>query len=151
MSRIFGSMRQVELHEPELEEHADTFTVRLSTRSLHDEATQAWMASYGPFGLQPAERRYVVALRRAGGRLSIDKLARQLDESFDQVKDALEGLERRAFVWHPKRSRAYRLVEPFNVLHERVYRAMSGLMVFIGQLDRNLVLARGDIALAANT
>jgi ATP-dependent DNA helicase RecG len=145
MSRIFGSMRQVELHEPELEEVADTFKVRLSTRSVYDAGTQAWIASYGPFGLQPEGRRYVVALRRAGGKLSVDKLARQLDESFDQVKGALAALERRNLVWHPKQTRSYRLVEPLNVPHERVYTMLMAAGIEPG---RTLSLGRDDIARA---
>lgn len=146
MTRIFGSMRQVELHEPELEEVADTFKVRLSTRSVYDAGTQAWIASYGPFGLQPEERRYVVALRRAGGKLSVDKLARQLGESFDKVKRVLAQLEKRHLVWHPKQSRSYRLVEPLNVPHERVY----GMLLAAGiEPSRALVLGRVDIGRAA--
>ncbi|MEX1362366.1 MAG: ATP-binding protein [Nannocystaceae bacterium] len=143
MARIFGSMRQVELHEPELEEVADTFTVRLSTRSVYDASTQAWIASYGPFGLEPEERRYIVALRAAGGRQSVDRLARQLDESFDQVKAALAGLERRHMVWHPKKSRSYQLVEPLNVPHERVYRALCAAKL---RPSGTLMLDRKDIA-----
>jgi ATP-dependent DNA helicase RecG len=152
MSRIFGSMRQMELHEPELEEIADTFKVRLSTRSIYDAGTQAWIASYGPFGLQPEERRYMVALRRVGGKHSIDKLARHLDESFDQVKAALGQLERRHLVWHPKQSRSYRLVEPLNVPHERVYQAMVRTLVPTGvRLDRGLVLGRSEIGRLGQT
>jgi ATP-dependent DNA helicase RecG len=148
MSRIFGSMRQMELHEPELEEVADTFKVRLSTRSIYDAGTQAWIASYGPFGLLPEERRYMVALRRVGGKLSVDKLARHLDESFDQVKGALAQLERRHLVWHPKQSRSYRLVDPFNVPHERVYRALTAIGI---EPSRALILGREDIARATRT
>lgn len=148
MSRIFGSMRQVELHEPELEEVADTFVVRLSTRSVYDERTQAWIASYGPFGLQPQERRYLVALRQAGGTLSIDKLARQLNESFNQVKAALASLEKRGLVWHPRRSRSYHLVEPLNVAHERVHRLLDKAGI---SPDRSTTLDRDQIAQAAKT
>jgi ATP-dependent DNA helicase RecG len=148
MARIFGSMRQVELHEPELEEIGDTFIVRLSTRSVYDAQTQAWIASYGPFGLQPEERRYVVALRQDGGRLSIDKLARQLGESFDQVKAALTRLEQRCLVWHPKRSRSYQLVEALNVPHERVYR----LFVEAGiEPASGVVLSRDEVARVAGS
>jgi len=148
MTRIFGSMRQVELHEPELEEIADTFAVRLSTRSIYDAGTQAWIASYGPFGLKPEERRYLVALRHAGGRLSVDRLARQLNESFNEVKAALAGLEKRHLVWHAKRSRSYRVVEPLNVLHERVFRALERAGT---QIDRELILTRDDIARVTKT
>jgi ATP-dependent DNA helicase RecG len=148
MARIFGSMRQVELHEPELEEIGGTFIVRLSTRSVYDAQTQAWIASYGPFGLQPEERRYVVALRQEGGRLSIDKLARQLGESFDQVKAALARLEQRDLVWHPKRSRSYQLVEALNVPHERVYR----LLVEAGiEPAASVVLSRDEVARVAGS
>lgn len=148
MARIFGSMRQVELHEPELEEFGDTFIVRLSTRSVYDGATQAWIASYGPYGLQPEERRYLVALRQEGGRLSIDKLARQLGESFDQVKAALARLEQRDLVWHPKRSRSYQLVEALNVPHERVYR----LLVEAGiEPAPSVVLSRDEVARVARS
>src|SRR5690606_7182894 len=80
-----------------------------------------------------------------------DKLARQLGESFDQVKVALEGLERRCFVWHKKRSRTYLLVEPLNVLHERVYRTLERVPVMVGLLGRDLVLEREQIALATDT
>jgi ATP-dependent DNA helicase RecG len=124
MRRIFGSMRQMELHEPELAVEADTFVVRLSTRSLYDDSTQAWIASYGPFGLLPEERRYMVALRQAGGRLSIDKLARRVGESYDETKRALLRLERKHLVWHVRQSRTYRLVEPLNVPHERALVAL---------------------------
>lgn len=125
MRRIFGAMRQVELHEPELEVASDTFIVRLSTRSLYDEATQAWISSYAPFGLQPDERKFIVAIRRAGGALSIDRLARVLSVPFDQARGALVRLERRGIVWHGKRSRSYRIVEPLNVPHELAYRALT--------------------------
>jgi ATP-dependent DNA helicase RecG len=148
MARIFGSMRQVELHEPELEEVADTFVVRLSTRSVYDASTQAWIASYGPFGLQPEERRYLVVLRQAGGQLSIDRLARQLGESFDQVKAALASLEKRSLVWHPRRSRSYHLVEPLNVPHERVYRLLEKAGI---PTDRSAILEREHIAQLAKT
>ena len=145
MRRIFGAMSQVELHEPQLEERADTFIVRLSTRSRYNEDTQSWLASYGPFGLQPRHRKYVIALReasytapsarRAGGRKggfprrtghSIDRLARQLGESFDVTRQALAELEELGLVWHRARSRAYHLVEPFNVPSERFYRLLTG-------------------------
>ena len=125
MRRIFGSMRQMELHEPELALEADTFVVRLSTRSLYDDSTQAWIASYGPFGLVPEERRYVVALRQAGGRLSVDKLARRVSEPYDETKRALSRLERKHLVWHARQSRTYRLVEPLNVPHERALAALD--------------------------
>lgn len=126
MRRIFGSMRQVELHEPELEETGDTFVVRLSTRSVYDEQTQAWIAAFGPFGLRPDERRYLVELRRSrNNRLSVDKLARQLGESYDETRAALQTLEQRGIVWHAPKSRTYRLVEPFNVPHERTFRRFS--------------------------
>jgi ATP-dependent DNA helicase RecG len=148
MARIFGSMRQVELHEPELEELGDTFIVRLSNRSVYDASTQAWIASYGPFGLQPEERRYLVALRQAGGRLSVDRLARQLGESFDQVKAALVRLEKRNLVWHPAKSRSYQLVEPLNVPHERVYRLLENAGV---ALDGKATLDREQIARIART
>lgn len=123
--RIFGSMRQVELHEPEFEEFADTFIVRLSTRSLYDPETQAWLSAYGPYGLKPAGRRYLVALRRASGQCSIDKLARRLGEPFDRVKAALAELERSGLVWHRPKSRSFRLVEPLNVPHERALQALG--------------------------
>jgi ATP-dependent DNA helicase RecG len=143
MARIFGSMRQVELHAPELEVAADTFVVRLSTRSLYDAQTQAWIASYGPFGLQPEERRYLVALRQAGRRLSIDRLARQLGSSFDEVKAALTRLEERGMVWHRPKSRTYQVVEPLNVPHERVFRILTRA----GQtLDASTTFDREQIA-----
>ena len=131
MRRIFGSMRQMELHEPELAVEADTFVVRLSTRSLYDDSTQAWIASYGPFGLIPEERRYMVALRQAEGRLSVDKLARRVGESYDETKRALLRLERKHLVWHPRQSRTYRLVEPLNVPHERALAALAAAGVAI--------------------
>lgn len=146
MARIFGSMRQVELHEPQFEEMADTFKVRLSTRSVYDPATQAWISAYGPYGLQPEERRYMVALRKAGGMLSVDRLARKLGESFDDVERVLSRLERRHLVWHPKRSRSYRLVAPLNVLHERALRALEHAKL---RPSREIVLGRQDIARAA--
>lgn len=131
MQRIFGAMRQVELHEPELEQTADTFTVRLSTRSVHDEATQAWIASYAAYGLQPVERKYLVMLREQGGSLSVDRLARLLDQSFDQAKRHLVALERKGIVWHPQKSRTYRVVEPLEVPAERAYRRVhaAGLAI----------------------
>jgi predicted HTH transcriptional regulator len=146
MSRIFGSMRQVELHEPELEESGDTFTVRLSTRSIYDASTQAWVASYGPFGLRHEARRYMVTLRKAdGGRLSVDRLARQLSEPFDTVKAALVGLERLGLVWHPKGARTYHVVEAFNVLHERVYRVLERAEL---EMSRATSIERETIAAA---
>jgi len=148
MARIFGSMRQVELHEPELEEIAGTFIVRLSTRSAYDEQTRAWIAAYGPFGLRPQERRYLVALRQADGTLSVDRLARQLDESFGQAKAALTSLEARGLVWHPPRSRSYHLVEPLNVPHERVYRLLEDSRISV---DGSTVLDREQIARMART
>lgn len=148
MSRIFGSMRQVELHEPILSESADTFTVRLSTRSVYDMETQAWIASYGPFGLRPEERRYMVALRRAGGQLSVDKLARFLSENFDHVKKLLTSLEKRGLVWHKNRSRSYRVVEPLNVPHERVFRIFEAARI---EPNSASVLSREQIAQAARS
>jgi len=120
--RIFGSIRQAELHEPELEVFADTFIVRLSTRSIYDEATQSWIGAYGPYGLRPEERRYVVALRKTGGKRSVDRLARYLDEPFDATKKALADLDRRGIVWHATKSRSYHLVEPLEIPFERAYR-----------------------------
>lgn len=125
MRRIFGAMSQVELHDPELEEAADTFIVRLSTMSLYDEATRTWIAAYGPFGLRPEERKFMVALRAAGGRLSVDRLARQLNKSFDETKRRLEELDRKGLVWHAHKSRTYRLVEPLAVLQERAFRVFE--------------------------
>ena len=141
--RIFGSMRQVELHEPELEEFADTFIVRLSTRSLYDPETQAWLSAYGPFGLEPAGRRYLVALRQAGAARSIDKLARHMGEPFDRVKDALVALERRGLVWHRPKSRTFRLVEPLNVPHERALKALEAASI---PLSRTATLTLDDLA-----
>jgi hypothetical protein len=130
MRRIFGAMSQVELHEPELEEVSDTFIVRLSTRSIHDEETQAWIAAYGPYGLLPEERKYMVALRRAeDASLSVDRLARALGEPFDKTKPKLVELERKGLVWHAPKSRNYHLVEPLVVPHERAYRLLTGAHV----------------------
>lgn len=125
IQRIFGSIRQAELHEPELEVVADTFIVRLSTRSIYDEATQSWISAYSPFQLRPEERRYVIALRKSGGTCSVDKLARSLDEAYDATKKALEGLEHRSIVWHAKKSRAYHLVEPLQIPFERAFQRLS--------------------------
>jgi ATP-dependent DNA helicase RecG len=125
MRRIFGAMSQVELHEPELEVRADTFIVRLSTRSVYDDQTQAWIGAYGPFGLRPEERKYVVALRQAGGVLSVDRLARQLNESFDETKNALIALEDKGIVWHAHKSRTYHVVEPLEVFQERAFRQLE--------------------------
>lgn len=120
MKRIFGSMSQVELHEPELEEFADTFVVRLSTRSRYTDQTQAWLAAYGPYGLAPHERKYVVALSESG-KMSVDRLARALGEAFDKTKQRLVALEDKGIVWHGNKSRTYHLVQPLNVAHERFY------------------------------
>jgi ATP-dependent DNA helicase RecG len=125
MRRIFGSMRQVELHEPELEEKAGTFIIRLSTTSIYDESTQAWIAAYGPFGLRAEDRKVMVQLRGAGGKLSVDKLARKLREPFDQTKQRLQRLERFGLVWHPHKSRTYHLVEATSVPHELALRAFK--------------------------
>lgn len=125
IARIFGSMRQVELHEPELEEKADTFIVRLSTRSRYDPGLQAWIASYGPFGLRPDERRYLVELRATDGALSVDKLARRLGESYDETKARLTELERKHMVWHQRGTRTFNLVEPLNVPHEQFLRRIG--------------------------
>lgn len=127
--RIFGSIRQAELHEPELEVVADTFVVRLSTRSIYDEATQGWISAYGPYGLRPEERRYVLALRRAGGKCAVDPLARELGEPYDATKRALAELDRRGIVWHARGSRTYHLVEPLEVPFERAYRRMAEMQV----------------------
>lgn len=125
MRRIFSSMAQVELNEPELEEVADTFVVRLSTVSRFDPQTQAWLAAYGPFGLLPSERKYVVALQDEGGMRSVDKLARKLGEPFDRTRDALASLEEKCLVWHRPHGRSYRLVQPLDVPHERAFRALT--------------------------
>jgi predicted HTH transcriptional regulator len=127
MRRIFGAMSQVELHDPELEVVADTFVVRLSTRSLYDEQTQAWIAAYGPFGLQPHERKYMVGIRRVGGGLSVDRLARQLGQAFDETKANLVALEQKGLLWHAFKSRTYHVVEPLVVWHERAYRLFGGV------------------------
>jgi ATP-dependent DNA helicase RecG len=140
--RIFGSIRQAELHEPELEVFADTFIVRLSTRSIYDEAMQGWISAYSPFGLRPEQRRYVVALRKAGGRRSVDRLARYLDEAFDATKHALTELERRGIVWHATKSRTYHLVEPLQIPFELAYRRLrAGRETF----DASTVLSRDDL------
>jgi len=125
MRRIFEAMAQVELHEPEIEERSDTFFVRLQTRSIHDEATQGWLAAYGPYGLRPDQRRYLVAIRAAAGAESIDKLARRFGESFDDTTKRLVELERQGFVWHAPKSRSYHLVEPLVVPHERAYKLLT--------------------------
>lgn len=139
MRRIFGSMRQVELNVPELDESGDAFIVRLSTRSIYDERTQAWIASYGPFGLEPEDRKYMVQLRESGGGLSTDKLARQLNESFDETKTHLDRLEKQGLVWHKYKGRTYKLVEAANVPHELALRAFvkAGL-----KPDTGLTLSR---------
>jgi ATP-dependent DNA helicase RecG len=126
MRRIFGSMRQMELHEPELALEDDTFVVRLSTRSLYDDDTQGWLVSYGPYGLLPEERRYMVALRRAGGRLSVDRLARRLGVSYDETNRALQRLARKHMVWRAPKTRTYHLVEPLNVPHEEALAMFDG-------------------------
>ena len=146
MRRIFGAVSQVDLHEPELEEVADTFIVRLSTRSLYDDPTRSWLAAYGPFGLEPHERRYLVQLQNAGGRLSSDRLARAVSESFDKTKASLIGLERKGFVWHAPKGRTYHLVPPLSVPHERALRALRNRS-FSAILDREqlrTIMARPD-------
>lgn len=140
--RIFGSIRQAELHEPELEVYADTFIVRLSTRSIYDEATQSWISAYSPYGLRPEERRYVVGLRFAGGRCSVDRLARYFDEPFDATKTVLTDLDRRGIVWHAKGSRSYHLVEPLEIPFERAYRRLAMLRV---TLDGTTRIDRGEL------
>ncbi|XXT18440.1 ATP-binding protein [Sorangium sp. So ce429] len=145
MRRIFGSMAQVELHAPELEQSADTFIVRLSTRSRYDEKTQAALAAYGPFGLEPRERKYIVALSRAGGRLSVDRLARTLGVSFDTAKRSLMELDRKGLVWHGARSRTYHLVSPLSVPHERALRRLSEMGM---QLNASAVVNTGQLQLA---
>lgn len=124
MQRIFGSMSQVELHEPELEEFADTFVVRLSTRSRYADHVQAWLAAYGPYGLAPRERKYIVALAEAG-QMSVDRLALVLGEAFDRTKDHLVALEAKGLVWHASRSRTYHIVQPLNVVHERFFQRIQ--------------------------
>ncbi|WP_165373519.1 ATP-binding protein [Sorangium cellulosum] len=145
MRRIFGSMAQVELHAPELEQRADTFIVRLSTRSRYDEETQAMLAAYGPFGLEPRERKYIVALARAGGRLSVDRLARTLGVSFDAAKRSLLELDRKGLVWHGARSRTYHLVSPLSVPHERALRRLRKMGV---QLNASTIINTGQLHLA---
>lgn len=125
MRRIFEAMAQVELHEPELEVRSDTFFVRLQTRSIHDEVTQAWLSAYGPYGLRPDQRKYLIAIHVGGGAESIDKLARRFGESFDNTKKRLVELERQGFVWHAPKSRSYHLVEPLVVPHERAYKLLT--------------------------
>ena len=129
MRRIFASMLQVELNEPHLEVVGDTFVVRLSTQSVYDEQTRSWIAAYGPFGLQPHERKYLILLRRAGGQLSVDKVARALDEGYDTAKENLDALETHAMVWHAYKSRSYHLVEPLNVPLERAFLVLAGANV----------------------
>ena len=124
-------MAQVELHEPELEVRGDTFFVRLQTRSIHDEATQARLSAYGPYGLRPDQRKYLVAIRAVGGAESIDKLARRFGESFDDTKKRLVELEGQGFVWHAPKNRSYHLVEPLVVPHERAYKLLTGAGVAI--------------------
>ncbi|MBI2894214.1 MAG: putative DNA binding domain-containing protein [Deltaproteobacteria bacterium] len=148
MRRIFGAMSQVELHEPGLEVSGDTFILRLSTVSRYDEVTQAWIAAYGPFGLQPDERKYMVELRQQRGSLSVDRLARALGESYDQTKSSLASLDAKGLVWHAHKSRTYRLVEPLKVPLERAYRLLerAGLPP-----DGGVRLSRSDLAsLAGN-
>src|SRR5690606_35293179 len=84
----------------------------------------------------------------AGGRLSVDRLARQLGESFDQVKAALASLEKRGLVWHRRQSRSYHVVEPLNVAHERVYRLLDKAKV---PIDRTTLLTREQLAKLAKT
>lgn len=144
MRRIFGSMRQMELHEPELEESFDTFVVRLSTQSVYDDATRSWIASYGPFGLAPDERKYLVQLRRAAGSLSVDKLARRMDQSYDATKEVLVGLERKRLVRQAKpKSRTYVLVEPLNVPHERAYKLLERAKI---RPTRQTAVSRDDLS-----
>ena len=121
MRRIFAAMLQVELNEPVLEVLGDTFIVRLSTQSVYDDQTRSWIAAYGPFGLQPHERKYLITLRKAGGQLSVDKMGRLLDESYDAAKESLDALEGKSMVWHAFKSRSYHLVEPLSVPLERAY------------------------------
>lgn len=147
MQRIFGSMAQVELNDPELEERADTFIVRLSTVSRYDAHMQAWLAAYGPFGLQPHERKYVVALQQAGGSRSVDKLARQLGETFDKTRDALMTLEAKRLVWHRPHGRSYTLVEPLDVPHERAYNWFDSAHVSI---DGSAVMTKALLRAALN-
>lgn len=142
MRRIFGSIRQVELHQPELEESADTFIVRLSTRSIYDEGTQAWIAAYGPFGLRPEDRRYMVEVRDAGGSLSTDKLARQLNEGFDETKRHLSRLEKLGLLWRKYKGRTYHVVEAPNVPHELALRRFEKNSI---PIDRNTKLTRSDL------
>jgi len=131
MRRIFGAMSQVELNEPEIEQRADTFIVRLSTRSRYDQETQAWIAAYGPFGLEPQERKYVVELNKHNLELSVDRLARVLGESFDKTKGSVVQLEKRGIVWHAPRSRTYHLVPPLSVPQERAFRRLRQMRVKI--------------------
>lgn len=119
MRRIFGSMRQVELHVPDLIVEGDTLVVRLSTQSVYDEETLSWLASYGRWGLRAGERKVLVALRQAGGELSVDKLANQLNIGYDSAKALVSGLEERGFTWHYPRSRSYHLVGPGDVPFHR--------------------------------
>lgn len=142
MRRIFGSMRQMELHLPELEEAGDNFVVRLSTRSVYGESTQAWIASYGPFGLRPEDRRYMIALRDHGGFRSTDKLARQFGESYDATKQHLNRLERLGLLRRKPKSRTYYLVESSKVPHELASRRLdrAGL-----PMESNRVLTRSEL------
>jgi len=146
MRRIFGAMRQVELHVPDLELVGDTFVVRLGTRSVYDEATQAWIAAYGPFGLQPEERKYLVTLRQHGGRLSTDRLARALGQGFDDTKRHLVRLERKGMVWHRHKSRTFHVVEPLEVPFELAFRRLSDAGV---PLSADTTFDRQDLARVA--
>jgi len=138
MRRIFAAMLQVELNEPELEVVGDTFIVRLSTQSVYDEQTRSWIAAYGPFGLQPHERKYLITLRKAGGQLSVDKVARALDESYDAAKENLDALEKKSMVWHAYKSRSYHLVEPLNVPLERALKLLVDAGVNVGEAGTEL-------------
>lgn len=158
MKRIFASMAQLELHEPELDQVADTFIVRLSTRSRYDQETKEWLSAYGPFGLLPSERRYVVALRKASrGRMSVDRLARRLGRSFDETKAALMELERKGIVWHGSKSRTFHLVAPLSVPHERALRLFRGAGIavdpatVIDVLTLSALLGVGDERAAAQS
>ena len=84
----------------------------------------------------------MVELRQAGGKLSVDKLARQRDQSFDETKRHLVRLERQGMAWHPYKSRTYHQVEAANVPHELAYRALEQAGV---DLDAEAVLSRQQL------
>ena len=84
----------------------------------------------------------MVALRKAGGQESVDRLARSLGQSFDETKKRLVTLEAKGLVWHAPKSRSFHLVEPLLVAHERALRRFEKTGI---KIDANTIIDQPSV------